>query len=284
VRGISVSYGNTTVEHAHRNAVEIMRRLGRRMTIAVGARRPLERPIAVAAETHGPSGLGHAVVPPAGVILDWVKTLDQLLGAQEQPVTLLMLGPLTSLARALHVDAELVRSKVKRVLVMAGNLSAAGNTTPFSEFNAWCDPEALDIVLRAALPLDMVTLDATRQVVLRGPDIRRLGRAEHEQARWFFEALRFYLDFHKEYEGLDGCVINDVLAVASLIRPDVLSFQEQRLMVELETGDNRGRTRLDPGGHPVRVAVKPRSDPVMELLYERVIPWAHADSESAVPR
>ena len=30
VRGISVSYGNTVVEHAYRNTVEIVRRAGRR--------------------------------------------------------------------------------------------------------------------------------------------------------------------------------------------------------------------------------------------------------------
>src|SRR5437773_5973536 len=39
VRGISVSYGNTVVENAYRNAVEILRRAGRRVTLGVGARR-----------------------------------------------------------------------------------------------------------------------------------------------------------------------------------------------------------------------------------------------------
>jgi len=72
VRGISVSYGNTIVEHAHRNALEILRRSGRRLPVAVGARRPLKRGLAVALETHGPSGLGYAAVPPAGSALDFV--------------------------------------------------------------------------------------------------------------------------------------------------------------------------------------------------------------------
>src|SRR2546422_4496112 len=39
---------------------------------------------------------------------------------------------------------------------MAGNLEARGNTTPYAEFNAWCDPEALDAVLRAELPTELV--------------------------------------------------------------------------------------------------------------------------------
>src|SRR3989449_11612591 len=66
VRGISVSYGNTVVENAYRNAVEITRRAGRRITLCVGARRPLKRDLAVAAGTHRAAGLGPAEPPPAG--------------------------------------------------------------------------------------------------------------------------------------------------------------------------------------------------------------------------
>src|SRR2546422_7026602 len=33
-----------------------------------------------------------------------------------------------------------------------GNIAAQGNTTRYAEFNAWCDPEALDLVLKAELP------------------------------------------------------------------------------------------------------------------------------------
>src|SRR3989454_6168689 len=78
------SYGNTVVENAFRNAVAILRRAGKRTTLAVGARRPLKRPLAVARDTHGESGLGYAELPPAGVILDFVKSLDRLLAEQSR--------------------------------------------------------------------------------------------------------------------------------------------------------------------------------------------------------
>ena len=48
VRGISVSYGNTTVENAYRNTVEILRQAGKRVRLAVGARRPIARPLRTA--------------------------------------------------------------------------------------------------------------------------------------------------------------------------------------------------------------------------------------------
>ena len=156
MRGISVSYGNTVVENAHRNAVEILRRAAKRARLAVGARRPLVRPLVVAHETHGESGLGYATVPPAGVILDFVRPLERLLAEQREPVTLVTLGPLTSLALALRRDPELVRSKVSRHIAMVGAIDVKGNTTPLSEFNAWCDPEALRDRAPAELPTELV--------------------------------------------------------------------------------------------------------------------------------
>ena len=281
VRGISVSYGNTVVENAYRNVVEILRRLKShpppRLPVGVGARRPLKRQLAVAADTHGPSGLGYAELPPAGVILDFVKPLDRLLAAQPEPVTLVTLGPVTSLALALRADPALVRDKVARHIAMIGNIEAAGNTTKYSEFNAWCDPEALAIVLAAEIPTEMVGLDVTRKLVVRANEVERLS----ETAPWLYDALRFYVEFHRKQEGLEGAVVNDVLAIAYLLQPDVLTFSDLRLAVGLDDGVNRGRTRLDPKGSLARVAMEVHPAPVRRLLFERVLP-ALAGAEATV--
>lgn len=271
VRGIAVSYGNTVVEHAHRNALEILRRAGKRLPVAISARRPLVRSLATAHETHGQSGLGDAAVPAAGVILDYVKPLERLLDEQPDPVTLVTLGPVTGLALALRRDPAIVRAKVARHIAMIGNLRAAGNTTRYSEFNAWCDPEALHEVLHAELPTELVGLDVTRKFVLSGTDIERLGRQDDPQARWLYPALRFYRAFHQQYEQLDGCVINDVLPIAELIAPGVLEFESLLLTVDLEAGESRGRTRIDPDGARARVATGVHPEVARRLLAERVL-------------
>jgi len=277
VRGISVSYGNTVAENAYRNAVEILRWTGKRTRLAVGARRPITRTLRVARETHGESGLGYAAVPPAGVVLDFVRSLDRLLAEQEERVTLVTLGPLTSLALALRRDAELVRARVARHIAMVGSLTAKGNTTKHSEFNAWCDPEALATVLAAELPTEMVGLDVTRQIVLSTVDVSRLGANDAPRAQWLFEALKFYVEFHREHEGLEGCVVNDVLPIAALLQPDVLTFQPARIAVDLDAGDTRGRTREAPDGAAALVAREVRVDAVRALLSARVFRWATAE-------
>jgi inosine-uridine nucleoside N-ribohydrolase len=279
VRAISISYGNTVVENAFRNAVEIIRRVKNsgRVTLGIGARRPLKRQLQVADDTHGPSGLGYADVPPAGVILDYVRPLERMLEEQAEPITLVTLGPVTSLALVLRGNPDLVRTKVARHVAMIGNVEAPGNQTRFSEFNAWCDPEALATVLAAEIPTEMIGLDVTRKLIMKGNEVERL--AQHWP--WLYDALRFYVEFHKKQEGLDGAVINDVLAIAYLMQPDVLTFSDLRLSVDLDDGQRRGRTRLDPKGSFARVAMDVHPAPVRRMLFDRVLP-AGAPAEEAL--
>jgi inosine-uridine nucleoside N-ribohydrolase len=276
VRGITVTYGNTTVEHAHRNAVAILRFAGRRVPLGISARRPLHRPLAVARETHADSGLGYAAVPAAGTVLDYVRPLERVLADCPEPVALVTLGPLTGLALALRREPALVKAKVRRHIAMVGALDATGNTTKYSEFNAWCDPEALAHVLDAQLPTELVGLDVTRSFVLSRADVARLGESDDPKARWLHDALRFYVEFHKTYEDLDGCVINDVLPVAALIDPGALQFKPVRLTVGLNDGDNRGRTRAAADGRDALFAAEPAVPRIRTLLVDRVLPWLGA--------
>ena len=279
VRGISVSYGNTTIENAFRNAVEILRKVKRppppppppvRVPLGIGARRPLKRQLQVADDTHGPSGLGYAELPPAGVILDYVRPLERMLQAQPQPVTLVTLGPVTSLALVLRANPGLVREKVSRHVAMIGTIEATGTQTRYSEFNAWCDPEALATVLAAEIPTEMIGLDVTRKIVIKGNEVERLAQS----STWLYDALRFYVEFHRKQEGLDGAVINDVLAIAYLLQPEILTFSDLRLSVNLEDGPSRGRTKLDAKGSFTRVAMEVQAPPVRRLLFERVLAGA----------
>lgn len=279
VRAISISYGNTVVENAYRNAVEIVRKSQHpaRVPLGIGARRPLKRQLQVADDTHGPSGLGYAEVPPAGVILDYVRPLERLLAAQPEPITLVTLGPVTSLALVLRANPGLVRERVGRHVAMIGNIEAAGNQTRFSEFNAWCDPEALATVLAAEIPTEMIGLDVTRKLVIKGNEVERL--AQH--APWLHDALRFYVEFHRKQEGLDGAVINDVLAIAYLLQPEVLTFSDLRLVVDVDDGQSRGRTKLNPKGSFTRVAMEVHPPPVRRLLFERVLAGALVEEAMA---
>ncbi len=268
IKAIVTVFGNTSLENATRNAHEIVRRAGASVRIIPGAAAPLSRALVTAHDTHGESGLGYAAVPPAKKVEPNSEALLALLAHLEEPITLVTLGPLTNLAVALARDPTLVRTRIRRHLAMAGNLAARGNTTTHSEFNAWCDPEAADQVLRAHLGTQWVGLDVTRQLFLGADDVEALEETEHD--KWLRDALRFYVEFHRDFEELEGCVVNDPLVIAHLLKPGTLVFEEVAVAVDLGDGDDRGRTAAVPDGIPTTFATSVRPEFAIDLLRARV--------------
>ena len=84
----------------------------------------------------------------------------------------------------------------------------------------------------------------------------------------------FYRRFHEQVYGHDSTPVHDALAIASLIRPELL--ETERLPVEVDTGYGpaRGRTIVDrlgrtgPGNAHVALGVD--ADGFIELLTERI--------------
>jgi inosine-uridine nucleoside N-ribohydrolase len=89
-------------------------------------------------------------------------------------LTLLALGPLTNIARAVQAYPEDLADV--RVVALAG-ARGAGNITPAAEFNAFADPHALAIVLDSQLQVELITRDAFQNLLL---DTRIMPRLELE--------------------------------------------------------------------------------------------------------
>ena len=90
---------------------------------------------------------------------------------------------------------------------------------------------------------------------------------------WLGQALRFYVEFHRSQERLDGCVVNDVLPIGELVAPGLLTLAEQRLTVDLGDGEQRGRTRDVGDGDVTRVAMSvdiARMRQVMNRLFDSI--------------
>ena len=269
---VSVTYGNTTLDRAVRNARVVLARGPSSAPVFAGWDRPLARALVTAKETHGGEGLGdHDDLPAPAPVVPSRRGLLDALAAVGDAVTLVTLGPLTNLANALAEDPGQVRRCVARHVMMGGNVAEAGNTGPFSEFNVWCDPEAADAVFRAELGSEMVGLDVTRRLVLPAAAVAKLATHADPDARWLGRLLGFYVRFHQEYEGLRGAVINDPLAVALALAPAWGTAERLPIAVDLGAGEDRGRTALGGPGDPT-VAVYRAVDlaPVHALLLEHL--------------
>lgn len=264
---VTTTYGNATLAKTTRNARTLLALAGRQdIQVCPGADRPLVRELATAPQTHGSSGVGYAAVPPTQSVDADPTVLAKLLDEQPGPATLVTLGPLTNLAHALDADTPLVRRRVSKHIGMFGSLRERGSTSRRADFNAWCDPEAVDRVLRADLGTVMVGLDVTRRAVVSSREIDRLTVNRDPLASWLGQALQFSAEFHRRERGLEGCVVNDVLPIGEIIFPGLLRLAEARLVADLGDGEDRGRTREAHDGCDKQVALGVDIDKMKGML------------------
>ena len=135
-----------------RNTRAVLELAGRAdVEVALGADRPLVRPLEVAPETHGPRGLGYAELPEPSRPPSSRPAADVLVEEarrRPQAVTLVAVGPLTNVAIALQLEPALP-TLLRRLVIMGGAYRVPGNTGPTTEWNAQWDPEATKAVLDA---------------------------------------------------------------------------------------------------------------------------------------
>ncbi len=187
-----------------------------------------------------------------------------------QPVTLLMTGPLTNLAWALHHHPQ-VEAKVEELVLMGGALEVPGNVhrrtlapQPGSpptvelldhprpghdgsaEWNIYWDPAAAKRVWDSGIPITLFSLDSTNQVPVTDDFRRALARQRHyplSEAAGTIWAITAGYDYY--------CW--DTLATSHLAAPHLCSFRRVPCDV-LTHGPSQGRTVISEGGREVKVA------------------------------
>jgi purine nucleosidase len=302
--------GNVDARQVGINTRAVLELAGRTdVEVAIGRDVPLVRPLETTPETHGPTGVGYATLPPPSVELSRRHGVDVIVEtARERPgeVTLVTLGPLTNVAVALEREPTLP-GLLRRLVIMGGAYGAQGNTTPTTEWNVHCDPEAARIVFRAwgeavaadsrvSRPLAM-GLDVTERARIDPEHVVRLAHragsrpdparasddplgpmaseASDPIIRFIADALRFYFEFHERYDGFYGAFIHDPLVVACALDPSLVTSEPLSVDVETTGELTTGMTVTDrrhlTGNAPnADVAASADVDAFLERLIERV--------------
>lgn len=242
--------GNAPLEATTRNALRVLTLLGRTaIPVAAGAARPLVRPLHVAVNVHGTSGLDGADLPEPGVAArpeHAVELMRALIEASPDPVTLIPTGPLTNIALLIRTYPRLLE-RVSRICLMGGAVGE-GNATASAEFNIWADPDAAAIVFEAGRPLTMIGLDVTHLALVSAADAARMAALGTRTGRVFADLLEFFGRFHRERYGWDGSPIHDAVAVAHVALPGLVRTETCRVDIETTSELTRGRTVADRAG------------------------------------
>jgi inosine-uridine nucleoside N-ribohydrolase len=175
---------------------------------------------------------------------------------------------MTNLAVALERDPATFR-QLKGILQMGGAVAVPGNTGPHAEFNLWVDPEAAARVFESGVPLRLVPLDVTEQLVLSRARVRELAQQRDSAVFQFVrECSVLYFDFHQQRVGVNGGYLHDPAAVTAAIHPEWFGWRRARLGME---SSERGRLRAhwDVQG-TAAVAMGVEVAPVVDFIAERV--------------
>jgi len=158
---------------------------------------------------------------------------------------------------------------------MGGAVRHEGNTTPLAEFNTYVDPHAAHIVFHSGMPITLTPLDVTYQCILLADDVKRIKQAGADIPAFIEDATRFYMEFHDEYQGIQGCVINDPLTLALTFAPELCDYEEHYVDVDISGGVSMGKTFADfyrmtgkPANMKVAMGVRPRD--FIDLFVERM--------------
>jgi purine nucleosidase len=278
LEGLTIVHGNSSTEQGVTNALSVLELAkAQDIPVARGCDLPLVQPSLLAPETHGNKGLGYAQLPgpkSKSIVQKGCDFLVEQVMSNPGEITLVAIGPLTNLALAIRQEPRIVEA-VKEVFIMGGAIRHEGNTTPLAEFNTYVDPHAAHIVYHSGMPITLTPLDVTYQCILLAEDVARLQKIESPIPDFIADATRFYMEFHDEYQGIQGCVINDPLTLALTFAPDLCNYSEYYVDVDISGGVSMGKTFADfykmtgkPANMKVALDVRPRV--FIDLFVERM--------------
>jgi purine nucleosidase len=175
--------------------------------------------------------------------------------AADQPVTLMVTGPLTTVATALDMAPE-IETKIKEIVWMGGALNVPGNVEKSlepgqdgsAEWNAYWDPIAANRVWQTSIPMVLCPLDITNTVPVTSEFVYKLGK-QRQYPVSDFAGQCYALVIPQDY------YFWDVLATTYLAHPEFFELRQWETAIVV-SGKSQGRTKVEAGGRRIRAMNK----------------------------
>jgi inosine-uridine nucleoside N-ribohydrolase len=245
VLGLAATAGNVSAEQATQNTQILIEQFDPRRWPRLGAALPADYGID-GTQLHGPGGLGGTSFPCAELhhMHASDKLVIDLIRQHPGDVTIITLGPLTVLARAFDRDPELP-ALVQRLVCVGGAWREPGNASAVAEFHFYCDPAAARQVLRSGLPLTLIPLDVLRKLIFSPTDLLELPSPESKACRFLRQIVPYGIRMTSNLYGIEGFYLKDVLGVAAVSMPGVLTTRPMPVDVETRGELTRGMSVVD---------------------------------------
>ncbi|MGF1589558.1 MAG: nucleoside hydrolase [Pleurocapsa sp.] len=193
-----------------------------------------------------------------------VETLQKA----SQPVTLIVTGPLTTVAEAIALEPS-ITNQITEIVWMGGALTVAGNVEKVfalehdgtAEWNVFWDPIAAKQLWDTNISITLCPLDLTNQIPVTPEFIRDLTK-QRRYPLSDLAGLCYSLAIPQNY------YFWDILATAYLACPQLYQTEEQETDI-IATGVSQGRTVLKSSGKKVKVMTQVDKEKFYDYLLQQ---------------
>lgn len=245
VIGVLATAGNIDAEQATKNCRIVLDQLDPPRWPRLGAAPDIEYG-ANGKNLHGPTGLGHTDFPCVNLhhLPNSEKLLAELVRQYPRELTVVCLGPLTVLARAIDLNPDLPE-QVQQIIIVGGAVHEPGNAGPVSEFHFFCDPKAARQVINCGGPLTVIPLDMMRKVLFSPTEL--LGEATEGSPAYHFlrQIVPFGIAATSHLYGIEGFHLKDILGIVAIGFPAALHAKQMHVDVEIMGELTRGMAVFD---------------------------------------
>lgn len=270
LEGITCVYGDVALRA--RMALKLLHLHGEtQVPVTVGARKPLLdlRPVFWPGhEGHGLLDTNDDMLAPSDEhAVDFI-----IRSVMDNPgeIHIVAIGPLTNIAMAFLKEPGLP-DQLANMTIMGGAIRGPSNFhLPYAEHNIKSDPEAAHVVLSAGAPITLIPLDVTTKVQITSDGVERIRRG----GTAFHDAVARQVELYPRFAETGHTFLHDPLAVATMIRPDLVQTQPLQVDVNLHgqhsAGATLARTPVDDAPANTRVALGVEAEAFEEFLLSRL--------------
>lgn len=252
LKGITCVYGDVMLRS--RIALKLLRLAGRSdIPVYAGVSNPLLNLDSIYWGGHEGTAIlndeDQDMIPESQFAVDYIVDTIQ---THPDEVHIIAIGPLTNIAMAIQKAPEIAQ-QIAHLTIMGGVLRGYDDLSlPIVEHNIKCDPEAAHVVFSSGAPITLTPLNITVQTTVDHDSVRRIRSGGSD----FHEAVAHELETYPRIQQFGETSPHDPLAVATLIKPDLVTRRQVSVQVDITSSVARGVMHFkdDPDGNIALVA------------------------------
>ncbi len=270
IKLISCGSGNTDVQNVVNNTLNILQLINKgNIPVAKGDGKKFKAN-KFFLNVHGKTGMGEynfeplhikeIETPAEDAIVDVIKN-------SEQKITIIGLGPLSNIARAIDNCPEIV-SNIERIVISGGLIEKLDDGQfPYTSFNIAYDDEAVKLLLNSGIKIEIVPSNMGHDAYLTYEEVYKTKIA-NETGACFEHIFRSYHDRHVK----NGIAMHDACAVFFVAKPELFQAEPSFSCIKNDGKNNEGIMKFDfLTGSPNTTVVTKINIPKFKKIYFKTL-------------